>query len=480
MELSGESQICLGCVGGDEFLWRRLDEAGEGQDDAACAICGVVGQTQSLEMIADVFDPIYRRSVRYEGDYRPWKGERETPDAVIREMLSDPNDDLVTALVDFLSENEAYSVHHDGNAPMYDAMSESYVLDVPPSGAYEEQWAGFVAGVKHHGRFFLDHEREYLKKIFEPVLRGDLHRGTPPIVTLGAPDSEISVIYRGRPANSQSEQRTIFANPTRELAPPPPSLRTGNRMNAAGTAAFYGATDVTTCVAELAVPFGGAAIVGKFEFISSVRVLDLRLLSRANRFTSYFDPQVEDNAGYLRFMRGLRNRLRLPVLKGNETLDYLPTQMIAEYLAHDAGLDGIMFVSSVVGEAAAEYLYEDEDEDAAGEADIARKTGVNVVLFPHAAIVEGDLASPKRRILKVEEPVLLSGGTGWLFVKVAKEAQPPVDSPEINDPLFNDALEPTLKLVEDKVVLARPRAIEYDVMEFKPTFSDDPPPETDF
>jgi len=62
-----------------------------------------------------------------------------------------------------------------------------------------------VAGVKHHGRFFLDYEREYLKKIFTPVLRGDLHRRTPPIMTLGAPDAEINIIYRGRSSNSQSD-----------------------------------------------------------------------------------------------------------------------------------------------------------------------------------------------------------------------------------------------------------------------------------
>jgi hypothetical protein len=64
-------------------------------------------------VIAEVFDPTYRRSVRYEGDYRPWKGKRKTPDAVMCEILGDPNDDLVTALVDFLSENEAGSVYHD-------------------------------------------------------------------------------------------------------------------------------------------------------------------------------------------------------------------------------------------------------------------------------------------------------------------------------------------------------------------------------
>ena len=58
-------------------------------------------------------------------------------------------------------------------------------------------------------------------------------------------------------------------------------------MNAAGVPAFYGATDVDTCVAELAIPIGGAAIVGKFELLEPVHVLDLRLLSRASPRYSY-------------------------------------------------------------------------------------------------------------------------------------------------------------------------------------------------
>jgi hypothetical protein len=235
-------------------------------------------------------------------------------------------------------------------------------------------------------------------------------------------------------------------------------------MNAAGVVAFYGATDVVTCLAELRVPIGGKAIVGKFQLLRPVDVLDLRQLSRSSiKDLSWFDPRVEDKIAYRQFMRRLRNLLREPVLPGAETLEYLPTQRIAEYLAGQS-LDGVIFVSSVAPEAKEEYEAE-LDESAvpiASQDDIALAKGINVVLFSSASTVQGDLGA-RRHIARLDEP-LYDRQIGYVSDHISRKHEPLADSS------FDYSAPPTLRLLEDELTLAVPRAIEYRVNEFGVNF----------
>jgi RES domain len=477
-KLDGASPVCLACAGGDRHVEQKILADGA---ESICAVCRLSKRTIPLSSIADMIEAVFEKYVHY-GERRPWEPSLSTPQEIIQyEILNCDSDELADAIVQLLARKEDYAVRREGATPMFDT-EESYKMGVIPTTEFEEEWERFEEGVKHRGRFFLGEEREYLEGILRPLLRGDLHRGQPPFVTLGAEGSQIKAIYRGRVANNSAEQKRILENPSRELAPPPPTLRTAGRMNAAGVVAFYGATDVVTCVAELAVPFGGAAVVGRFDFLRPVRVLDLRLLSRSSLSVSPFDPSYGEQVEYTRFMRQLRNLLRRPVMPGAETLDYLPTQMVAEFLSHE-GLDGVILVSSVTPEAGKEATdealfdaaYWDRtvwDEHRAGEADIARTTGLNVVLFSHAAFVINDMGPPQRRIARVHPPVEREPPfDNWLFVELA-DGPPPEDREPVAYPTFDDSIEPTLQLAEDSVILAVPKSIEYNVVTFPPTFSE--------
>lgn len=445
---------------------------------AACAICGLLKPTIPLSVIADMVDDVFKKYVYYgqpaPGEPLPYQADLSTPNEIIHyEILQCESEDLVDVIVGLLHDKHEYGVLHDGDTPMYESDSSMYQRGVLYTEAYTDEWERFVEGVKHRGRFYLSEEREYLERIFRPLLKGDLHQGGPPVVVLGGEGSEIREIYRARIANTPSEQRRILENPARELAPPPPTLRTAGRMNAAGVVAFYGAADVTTCIAELAVPFGGAAIVGRFEFLRPVRVLDLRLLSRSSLAVSALDPEYGEKVNYSRFMQQLRNLLREPVMPGSETLDYLPTQMIAEFFANE-GLDGVMFVSSVTPEAEREAREEAHSESLGVEAaaDIARTTGLNIVLFAHAAIVINDMGPPIRRVLRVQPLIEFKPPfKNWWYVEVAEDGPLPEDREPLPYPTFYDAIEPTLQLAENGVLLALPKSIEYRVATAEPTFS---------
>jgi RES domain len=457
-KLRCDSELCLKCAGGDVRLGDRLTSS-----EGTCVSCGAAGATFRIHDIAQAVDSIYAQIVARDDPVAGLLGKLKTPAAVIEELLGEPHPGVARTVANCLSEAESKDVA-DGKEPRY-ADEEFYSIEFRTSNELEERWERFEAGVKYGGRFFRHDERNFLDEIFRPLLSGELHGGTAPIVTLG-PESEIKTVFRGRVANSFDDQKRILENPTRELAPPPPRLRTAGRMNVAGTAAFYGCVDVATCVAELAVPFGGTAIVGGFAFIKPVRVLDMRLLSRAGTQQSYFEPNLIRNVEYSRFMRSLRNLLRAPIVESDRALDYLPTQMVAEYLAQICDLDGVITVSSVAPEAAREKSFEDIDDFNAGEEELELKTGINIVLFPHAAGVVGSLSEPRRTVKSISGPLLpwISRRGGSMFV--VETGDPPMnlsDSDYMADPYFGDAWEPTLELREETLVLAQPRAITYDV-----------------
>ena len=119
-------------------------------------------------------------------------------------------------------------------------------------------------------------------------------------------------------------------------------------MNASGISVFYGATDAETCIAEVRPPVGSHVIVGKFQFLRNIRLLDLNILSEIYVKGSYFDPDFRARKGHAAFLQHLVGELTKPVMPEEETFEYLPTQVVAEYLAEkiEPNLDGIIFGSS--------------------------------------------------------------------------------------------------------------------------------------
>ena len=144
-------------------------------------------------------------------------------------------------------------------------------------------------------------------------------------------------------------------------------------MNSAGIPVFYGAQERKICVAEVRPPVGGRVVTGKFELIRNVRLLDLDRLARAFVETSHFDERYTEHYARYAFLRQLVAEITAPVLPQEETKEYLPTQVIADFLAFKAcpKLDGILFRSSQT-----------------------EGNGQNVVLFNRASHVEPMLIPP--------------------------------------------------------------------------------------
>ena len=110
------------------------------------------------------------------------------------------------------------------------------------------------------------------------------------------------------------------------------------------------------------------------ESVACARPDSTRSRSRANEL---FRRALCPTNGLFDIHARLSCRVRRAVIPGRETLDYLPTQVIAEYLWSQAKpkIDGIVFGSAQITDSAN-----------------------NVVLFPNAASVEGADEDSERKI----------------------------------------------------------------------------------
>ena len=363
--------VCHGCIA-EAVLTAEIQNTGRirtcsycGNEDRACV---------PIDWLADRVDPIFREVVGVadevphltSSDNVHWIPEGSGPGEIMADLIRCDDSIIADAIIENLGEKHGYDIF-DGDFDYYDLAEEIYDLRIPADPRCRNAWSAFCYSLKHARRFFSEDATELLDEILGPVLGGEQSQFGVAVRVIG-PDSPDRFIYRARLANDDIARKGIYAQPIKQLGPPPMAACTAGRMNVAGIPVFYGSFDLPTCVAEIRVPVGGGAVVGKFEIIRPLRLLDLTQLEKVQNGLSYFHPDFLRAHGYGHFVGGFHDEIKKPVIPGKEALDYLPTQMVAEYLwtRGERSVDGIIFGSSQVS----------------GE-------HANIVLFPDSCLIEG-------------------------------------------------------------------------------------------
>jgi len=196
-------------------------------------------------------------------------------------------------------------------------------------------WTGLAETVKHRQRFFFSlvaepeddgpgaevpRGRAMLDQLGELILKYGLVRKIP----------RDRCIYRCR--THKSNERPTTAG---ELGPPPPAKALQSRMSPAGIPMLYAADETNTTLAETIDeehPDAEAATIATFKLRKDCLVVDLRDLPLV---PSMFQSGIEttDRRYELGFLHGFCLDLSGPVARdGREHIDYVPTQVVAEYL----------------------------------------------------------------------------------------------------------------------------------------------------
>ena len=365
--------VCHECIG-DQFL---ASEVKSQFTPMPCAYCGETREAIALESLAERAHDVLQEHFELTPDYPNeayeymeasegrWERRGELAKFIIAEIagLDEEVADDVTALL-----SERYGGHwarREGGEDIYGDDAQ-YEARGPNDVGFRYTWAELRREIRSRSRFFSTESEEMLRFIF-----GDLSAHTSiddrPVIREFSPGHPEASVWRARAALSTEELRAILESPASELSSPPSRLAKPGRMNAQGIPVFYGAMDPRTCVSEVRAPVGAHVVIGRFDLLRSVRLLDLDALSNIYTGGSYFDPKYSEQEGRIEFFGHLVSEISRPVMPQEEALEYLPTQAVAEYLAHkvDPRIDGIIFHSSQTG----------------GD-------GHNVVLFNHARGVE--------------------------------------------------------------------------------------------
>jgi hypothetical protein len=161
-------------------------------------------------------------------------------------------------------------------------------------------------------------------------------------------------------------------------------------MNASGVLAFYGAFDPATCVAELRPPVGSRVAWAAFEVARPLVLFDLTRFQGDPKDRNVFSSYADDRMSQWLFMQRFMTEVSAPILPGDEVFEYIPTQVVAEYLVrhHNFGrgkatkfIDGLIYHSA----------------QRAGEGPVPVDVR-NVVLFGEAALVEGTISEKERTV----------------------------------------------------------------------------------
>ncbi len=195
-------------------------------------------------------------------------------------------------------------------------------------------WEAFVKAVKYQRRYVF----------LRPKKRGrsDDEVPTPDkmLDRIGAVIKEVELVrtmdadtrwFRAR-VHGPAEKYTSAA----ELGTVPrKAARSSNRMSPAGIPMFYGAGDQSTAIAETYTPNPGTpavVTVAKFRTARDGWVVDLSALPR---FPSLFDEGRRHLRAPISFLRSFVEDLAKPIVKdGREHIEYVPTQVVTEYLRH--------------------------------------------------------------------------------------------------------------------------------------------------
>lgn len=379
-------RICYDCVQ-EEYLSNEIHKTGE---SAECYYCQETQKTISIDELADEIEAAFERHyVRtpidpsgYEYALQKeglWERAGEPVVYAISEAAGideEPAEDVRQILDDRTYDHELAQMgeeHPFEEEAHYETKSADDV-------EFQLEWAAFEHGIQTESRFFSMSGQLLLDSIFGEMAQFRSADGKPVIVEAG-PDGAIKFLFRARPFQSLDELNKALGRPDLGLGPPPSRRAIAGRMNPQGISVFYGAEGEGVAIAEVRPPVGGQVVVGRFDIVRTLNLLDVKALQEVFVTGSIFDSDFIRQLEHAKFLESLSSLFSRPVMPSDEKFEYLVTQAIAEYLSEipRPRLDGIIYPSVQVG---------------------TRER--NVVLFHHAARVR-HMELPKDTELSVHD-----------------------------------------------------------------------------
>jgi len=409
-------RLCSDCVG-ESFLSAEIERRGV---ENICSYCGENGKTYSIAQVSDevavAFRDHYDLTRSDENNY-DWQLDGYPVTDVIAEA-ADVSKEIAEDLRQVLEDRELFEWFGSYENP-FDSEA-NYDDKATDDAEYRAGWLHFEESLATEARFFNPTAEARLTDTFADI---DKHRtdGGLPVIREAGPKTELTAFFRARVFQASDKLEDALKRPDLEVGPPPAWAATHGRMNPHGVSVFYGATDPGAALAEVRPPVGSRVVVGRFEILRPLRLLDIDALRSVTVSGSVFDRSYIERLRKASFLDWLSERITQPVMPNDEPFEYLPTQAITDFLATRSTpvLDGIIYPSVQ-----------------------AKKGTSNVVLFHKSSRVQ-NLDIPKGTEISVYSHNYTEEGPETVYS--VHEETPPVtkqsdvsfnSEPDINNPIL--------------------------------------------
>lgn len=237
------------------------------------------------------------------------------------------DDRIADAIIDALQQEVWCDRHHS---------------DFDPQESLALGWETFERTVKHESRyvFLIDeipsdhrdadegvHPSQMMQRLGQLIVDENLVRDVP----------AGSVWYRGR-----SHRAWRWYSTAKDLGSPPPDDATSNRMSPTGISMFYGCAAAETVAPEVRPGRIDIATIGRWETARPMKLLDLSSLPP---IPSIFDVAQQQRRYNLVFLHSFAADLAKPIereagSRTKEHIEYVPTQIVTEYVRRVLRVDG--------------------------------------------------------------------------------------------------------------------------------------------
>jgi hypothetical protein len=343
---------CVECFK-DEFVRQFIARSGKAGECAFCGSSGLACATTEaagrfvLEGLLRAYEGIDQVPGSWDSEDKCYTLDGQTAHEILGEMelLSDrvyeedQDAQLVTALV-----RDGSPSWHDVAEGTDDPLNGGEALLVtkdifygPDHNRFALSWRAFKRYVKHYARFFVLAPDTQLSRdvLLRPI--GEL------LGTLKATLRKGERFWRARIIRGSSACSVQDAS----AWGPAPLKKGGNsRMSPAGISYLYLGSSPELCVAEVRPCVGDVVGIWELEVTQQLRIVDF--VSRPPRSCrqSIFDPNYDHDKLWTNdFLRDLVRDLACPLRLEEQPIDYIPTQVLAEFL-RSLGFLGMKYPSS--------------------------------------------------------------------------------------------------------------------------------------
>lgn len=344
--------ICCACIG-EGYLRDEVTARGA---HAVCSYCGKSLPTITLGELATRLDTIFDE--HYRSNYVDlseddctmlneleerfgWNSEFTPATQIIRSLANIPTEpaEHLRLIID-ASRRRDYERGPDS----LDSDTE-YIRVAPSNRKMHDLWDRCERSLRTEVRHFNGQVESVLRSMFDRLTQYTTRDGRPVVVNAG-PKEPVASLFRARVFHSDAELTRALKYPEEKIGPPPSSNRP-NRMSAQGLSVFYGATQQRVALAEVRAPAQSRVMIGHFDLVRQIRLLDLAALRSIYVDGSLLDPEYDTRLRKALFLDRLSQQMTQPVTPDDGLLGYLITQVIADYLADRAepALDGILYPS---------------------------------------------------------------------------------------------------------------------------------------